>query len=400
LFLLLVAAAPAAAQQTGRGDEPSPVPAAQAPAPAAEDEPPPRGIIARIKAYVTKQRDAREGVNEPEGVYPRIGGLTTGSGLTLGAGYRRHLLDRAFYGDLSGVISTKWYLGLDARLRLPSPSPRLELWTSGAFRRYTQEDYFGPGADSSLDNRANYAIHSLDVGGQAIVRVMPWLRVGADVGYFMPTIRSGTDPKWPSVEHQFTDVTAPGVFEQPDFLHYGLFAGADYRDAPGNPRRGGYYRITASQWDDRSFNAYDFRRVDAEFDQYVPVHGPRHVLVGRTGISFVNNAAGSRVPFYVLPYVGGANTVRSFAEFRFRDENALYVSGEYRFGLMKYVQLVGFVDAGKVAHDWQDINLHDMKPGYGGGVRAGTEARTFVRLDVGTGGGEGTHVFVKFFPTF
>jgi outer membrane protein assembly factor BamA len=179
-----------------------------------------------------------------------------------------------------------------------------------------------------------------------------------------------------------------------------VFAAADYRDAPGNPRRGGFYQITAAQWDDRSFGAYDFRRVDAEFGQYVSLRNPRHVVVGHAGISFVNNARGSRVPFYVLPYIGGATTVRSLREFRYRDENALFVSGEYRYGLMKYVQLVGFVDAGKVAHDWQDINLRNMKPGYGGGVRAGTASRTFVRLDVGTGGGDGTHVFVKFFPSF
>jgi hypothetical protein len=358
------------------------------------------GLVARAKAYIAKQRDARERVEEPDGFYPRIGGLTTGSGLTLGGGYRAHLRDRAFYADVSGVLSTKWYVGGDARLRFPSPLPRLELWSSLAFRRFTQEDYFGLGSESLLDNRTNYAIHSLDVGGQAIVRVAPWLRVGSDIGYFMPRLREGTDPKWPPIERLFDATTAPGLFEQPEFLHYGIFTTVDYRDERGNPRSGGYYRATLAQWNDRTLGRYDFRRFDSELHQFVPLGSGRHVLAGRFGLSYVNNDPGDAVPFYVFPSVGGANTVRSLAEFRFRDENAMYFTGEYRFGIHKYVQLVGFADAGKVAHDWQDVNLHDLTPAYGAGVRAGTENRTFVRVDVGTGAGEGTRLFIKFLPTF
>jgi len=398
LACLFALAAPAAAQQTGNGDDPAAVPADR-PTPTDQD-PHDKGIAARIRDYVNKQRDAHEHVEEPDGTYPRIGGLTTGSGLTLGAGYRMHLLERALYADVSGVISTKWYIGLDGRLKLPSPTRRVEFWTSAAFRRFTQEDYFGLGPDSQLDDRANYAIHSLDVGGQAIVHLTRWLQAGSDVGYFIPVIRAGTDPKWPSIEHQFTDATAPGMLEQPGFLHYGVFTAVDYRDERGNPHSGGYYRATLAQWDDTSFDRYDFRRFDGEVNQYWPLGSARHVIAGRGGLSYVNNSLGARVPFYVFPYVGGANTIRSFAEFRFREENAMYLSGEYRFGLHKYVQLVGFMDAGKVAHNWEDITLRDLKKGYGVGVRAGLPVRTFVRVDVGTGGGEGAHLFVKFFPTF
>jgi hypothetical protein len=63
------------------------------------------------------------------------------------------------------------------------------------------------------------------------------------------------------------------------------------------------------------------------------------------------------VPFYFLPYVGGVDTVRSFHEFRFRDENALWMTAEYDLTLIKWVSVATFVDAGKAAPDWQDINL-------------------------------------------
>jgi len=125
------------------------------------------------------------------------------------------------------------------------------------------------------------------------------------------------------------------------------------------------------------------------------------VLVGRLAMNLAKSDTGSRVPFYVLPTLGGASSVRSVDEFRFRAENMLFLGGEYRFGISKYVQLVGFVDAGKVANNSRNVLLDDnTRQAYGGGIRAGTESRTFIRMDVGTGGHEGTHFFIKFMPNF
>jgi hypothetical protein len=357
-------------------------------------------IVERARTYVDKFGGDGDDDDEPEGFYPQIGGLTTGSGLALGAGYRNHFFGDAFYGDLSGRVSTKKYFRVDARLRLPSPVERLQFWTGAIYRHLPQEEYFGLGAASRRDDRSNYGIDSLDVTGEALYRLTPALHVGARLGYFMPEVEPGTDDNYPSIEQRFTDATAPGLAAQPDFLHYGIFTEFDSRDARGNPRRGGFYTASLEQWNDQSLNGYDFRRFDLELRHYVPIGSPRHVLVGRGGVSYVNNDEGERVPFYVFPYVGGADTIRSFEEFRFRDENAMFISGEYRLGVHEYVQLLAFVDAGKVTADWNDINFSRLEKGYGGGVRAGTASRTFVRLEFATGGGEGTRVYLKFMPSF
>jgi outer membrane protein assembly factor BamA len=106
------------------------------------------------------------------------------------------------------------------------------------------------------------------------------------------------------------------------------------------------------------------------------------------------------VPFYFLPYVGGVDTIRAFHEFRFRDENALWMTAEYDLALSKWVTVATFIDAGKVAHDWEDIGLTDLKQGYGFGVRVHSDRQSFARVDVGSGGGEGWRVFLKVGPTF
>jgi len=125
----------------------------------------------------------------------------------------------------------------------------------------------------------------------------------------------------------------------------------------------------------------------------------RSVLALRVALSYTNNEPGDRVPFYLLPYVGGGDTVRSFREMRFRDENAGVFNVELRHKLHSFVYVAGFADFGKVARDWEDINLLDLKKAYGIGLRAGTDQRTFFRVDVGRGDG-GTRVFLKFTPSF
>jgi outer membrane protein assembly factor BamA len=114
----------------------------------------------------------------------------------------------------------------------------------------------------------------------------------------------------------------------------------------------------------------------------------------------VNNETGERVPFYFLAYVGGVDTIRSFREFRFKDENALWLGAEYRFIPVKWVSLAAFVDAGEVTPNWQDVDFRGLKKAYGFGVRVHSRTQNFARVDFGTGGGEGWQIFLKLGPSF
>jgi outer membrane protein assembly factor BamA len=184
-------------------------------------------------------------------------------------------------------------------------------------------------------------------------------------------------------------------------LHTTLFADIDYLDQRGRPRSGGFYHVAMGWWNDRTLERYDFKRFDATFSQFVPLDpGKKHVVMGRVGLAYVNNDTGSRVPFYFLPYVGGVDTIRSFHEFRFRDENALWMTAEYDLTLSKWISVATFIDGGKVSADWQDINLTGFKHGYGFGFRVHSNRQTFARFDVGGGGGEGWRAFLKLGSAF
>ena len=385
--------APASAQQ--RADLPA------ATADAQDSSGVSNGFVAKMRR-IAKETQILERLNgDVDGWYPRLGGMTTGSGFALGPGYRTHLLSDSIFVDLSAGISKRNYRAADLKVEwLQSRYRRVELWTNFRYQDFPQEDFYGLGVDSNIDARTNYALTSKDVSARGVFHARPWLRAGGEIGYFMPDIGRGTDRRFPSTELVFDDAAAPGLVNQPNFLRTTVFTEVDYRDQPGNPRLGGFYRLSFANWDDRSLQQFDFHRFDGEAAQFFPVISRAHVIAARAGFAYVNNTTGHRVPFYFLPYIGGSDTVRGYREFRFADENALWLNTEYRWHATKWVGVALFFDAGEVRSDWEAIDLHDLRTSYGFGLRVNSDKTVFARLDFGFGGGEGRQIFFKLGPSF
>jgi len=335
-----------------------------------------------------------------DGWYPRLGGVTRGSGLAGGPGYRGSLGPIAY--DISGAVSIKGYSSVDLRTRwLQALDKRVELWTEFRYEDFREEDYYGRGMSTTPEMRTSYDLDSTDILVRGLVKPVSWARLGTTVGYMRPNIGPGSDSNYPSIEERFFDIESPGLLAQPGFVHTTFSADIDYRDTPANTAEGGFYRVSYGIWNDVTLNAFDFHRFDVQMQQFVPlVASHKHVMSGRIGASYINNAEGSRVPFYFLAYVGGMDTIRSFREFRFKDENAIWLSAEYTWRPVSFLSVALFADAGETRADWQDVDLKRMRTGYGFGFGLHSSKDTFVRFDVGTGGGEGWQFFLKIFPTF
>jgi outer membrane protein assembly factor BamA len=399
VFTCLLLAAPASAQG------PEPASRAELLAKIREEKaknlqpPEPKGME-RALLYIEEHR-ILDRLSIADGWYPRIGGLTTGGGFAGGAGYRRHLFHDQLFLNASAAISTKAYKEVVADASLPILlGGRLEVGGNVNWRDFPQEDFFGIGNDSAVANRTNYSLETTGVSGRVALKPLRWLRVGSEVGYVSPTIGPGTDPRFPSIEAMFTDAVAAGLSDQPTFLYKNLFVQVDFRDQPGNPRSGGLWQATYGAWNDRELNQFDFGRFDAEAAHFFPIFDKKRVFAVRVGLSYVNNDPDNRVPFYFLPYIGGSNTVRGFKEFRFRDENVIFMNAEYRWEAFAGLDMALFFDAGEVRPDWEQIDLQELKTSYGIGFRFNTYKSVFMRLDIGAGGGEGTQIFFKFGPAF
>jgi outer membrane protein insertion porin family len=97
--------------------------------------------------------------------------------------------------------------------------------------------------------------------------------------------------------------------------------------------------------------------------------------------------------------VGGADSLRGYREFRFRDRNFLLMNLEYRWEAFSGMDIAIFGDAGKVASRRRDVNFDDLESDVGFGFRFNTIRSVFFRIDVGFSH-EGTRVFFKFAPIF
>lgn len=75
----------------------------------------------------------------------------------------------------------------------------------------------------------------------------------------------------------------------------------------------------------------------------------RRVLVGRVRVATTDAEDASIVPFFLLPFLGGNDTLRGFRAYRFRGPHSILLQGEYRWEIWSAFEAALFVDAGKVA---------------------------------------------------
>src|SRR5262249_20826208 len=133
---------------------------------------------------------------------------------------------------------------------------------------------------------------------------------------------------------------------------------------------------------DRDLDAYSFRRVAIDLQQYVPLPNRYRTLALRAAAVMTDAGAGQQVPFYYEPTLGGSQALRGFREFRFRDRNSLLLTAEYRWEASWMLDGALFVDAGKVTAERSDLNLRDLDVSYGVGFRLHSNSAFVSRLDL------------------
>ncbi len=148
-------------------------------------------------------------------------------------------------------------------------------------------------------------------------------------------------------------------------------------------RRAAAYRVTAASYADRTYGKYSFRRYEAEAAQFVPLVDDKWVLAFHAWEVFSDTSGGNTVPFYLMPSLGGKNTLRGYYDYRFHDRDMQVLNAESRWGLFTHVDAALFVDAGKVASVASDLDVHHLRTSYGVGLRVHNRTSTVGRLDIG-----------------
>jgi outer membrane protein assembly factor BamA len=324
-----------------------------------------------------------------------------GSGLGLGGGYRHDLFHRNARIDLMAGITLRNYQMLLADFSLPYLADnRFELGVHALYRHNPQEDFWGIGPDSLSDDRVSYRVNFTDYEARAIARPVRWLEAGTHVGWLSGSIGPGTDSRFPTIEDLFTDTTAPGLAAQPDYRYADVHGAIDYRDQKDNARSGGHYAVTWRRYTDLDFDLYNFREIEALVQQFVPIFDKKRVFAVQARLVTATPDEGQQVPFYFQPTVGGSTSLRSYNDFRFRDDTAVNFNFEYRWEAFAALDMALFYDLGTVAAEVDDISLSNLKDGYGIGFRFNTYKTVLYRIDIGFGGADGVRYFFKFSKAF
>jgi outer membrane protein assembly factor BamA len=260
-------------------------------------------------------------------------------------------------------------------------------------------NYFGIGPDSLDSQRSEYRLRDTDLEAYGTIRANDWLSFDGRFGWVKrPAISLSAGPfdrNLPDARLEFP--ADPGVAAQTGLLQGGASVQADTRNYPSRPTRGGLYRASAQTYADRDLHQFSFRRYEAEGLQFFPIVGERWVIALHGWGAFSDTSADNSVPFYMLPSLGGSNTLRGYHDYRFHDRQMLVVNAESRWALFTHVDAAAFFDAGNVAARVGDLNLD--KTSVGGGLRVHSRNSTFARLDVGHSS-EGWKVFLKLSDPF
>jgi outer membrane protein assembly factor BamA len=257
----------------------------------------------------------------------------------------------------------------------------VDFLVGGGHYRYPEEDFFGLGQDSQEENRTNYLMESTDFNADAQWRPHPFIFLSGGASYLGPDVTSGKDDRYPSVEEVFPLTQLPGFSQQPDFLRLTGKAAFDWRDNPEHPHSGGLYSVSVSDYQDRDLDLYDFQLYQIEVHQYIPLPNRYRIIALRAASVLTDSESNQEVPFYYMPTLGGARDLRGFREGRFRDQNSLVLTAEYRWEAWWALDGAFFIDAGQVAARRQDLKFSEMDVSYGFGLRFHSNKKFVLRFD-------------------
>ena len=141
---------------------------------------------------------------------------------------------------------------------------------------------------------------------------------------------------------------------------------------------------------------YGYGHLGVDATGYIDLYRKTRVLVLRGAVESVwGNPAD--IPFPRLPSLGGPDRLRGYRLDRYRDENSVLASVEYRYPIHASVAGVVFADAGHVARDYASLTaVRRWRAGAGAGIRLRTSDALLLALDFAYGAGP--ELFLTVFP--
>jgi len=293
--------------------------------------------------------------------------------------------------------------------------------------------FWGLGPDTPLSARSAFGFTENITGARATIPFASKLGIGilAELNGRFPSVRPGHSTTVPDIQRTFTPAAAPGLTRQQAFFQ----AGEGLRlkpTIPGDIVRLNYL-LQFQQFVASSDAHNNFRRWTVDLNHEIPLYrrvrltalnehnGPDSCATGSgvtsatpcPHVSLTQNLegsvsarllisesfakAGSAVPFYLMPTLGGSNLngealLPSYPDYRFRGPNLILLRGtiEHSLGKLPIGALFAF-DEGKVANRRDGIAFDHLRHSFSAGLTVRAGGLPVVNLLFAWGGNEGHH---------
>lgn len=288
-----------------------------------------------------------------------------------------------------------------------------------------EQAFYGIGPSTSRGNITKYSQKQFDISTGYNNPLTSWSSFGVNADFIRPRI---LDPNSGiPIETKFTMISAPGLTTNDKFFRFEPYLQLKIppRRSMSVAGRAGYsfYHALGDQ-------RFSFQRLSASTIANIPLRPKIHIgsvsedernrvetffcpssrsgehcsageltLTGRVDATY--SSAGSTSPFYLDTTLGGTDingndTLRGFADYRFRAPNRLLLQAEYRHPVWWFVGLVTFYDVGKVGLEPSDLTLGQLRHDIGFGLYVSIANHELARFYIAFGTGEPVHVHPRF----
>lgn len=239
------------------------------------------------------------------------------------------------------------------------------------------ERFFGIGNDSQKENESNFAYRQIMAYAFLGTYLGQSTKLGLVFGLARNSISEGQDSEDISTTDLPPEVRKeiPGLDKKINFYLLQFNLQHDSRNRLGNPSTGWKIDLKGGLYQETSAAEYGLWKANADLQRYQHLFYDR-VLVLRLAAEITEPKGDLRIPFYYLSELGRRETIRGLRRGRFRDEDMILGSLEYRYPIMTRdnfelgMDALLFVDAGQVAPDiFSQFSMKEFHVGFGGGLR-------------------------------
>ena len=309
---------------------------------------------------------------------PLLGGFRANAGFGAGASYVTPAGRHALW-TTSAAWSIHNFKAAGTALELPGVlGGRTDVRATAKWLDEPTLTFYGVGLAAPAGEKTNYGLRTTDVSLGITTRAGRWFNYGADLGLVDTRSR---DVALSTEARTLLASEIPGFGVDVTWTRAGAFAAVDTRQSPGYTDRGGLYSASWRGYHDRG-GRFSFARTDLDIRQFVPILHGNWILALQAKAQVATPATGNVVPYFMLPAIGGRDTLPGFDDYRFADRASLLLRSELRWTPSPVIDMALLLDHGTVAPRLRDVSVGGLQRAWGVGMRLHSSTSTVLRFEI------------------